>query len=78
MDKHGVAVPRTCGMLQELADFNLDGEGEIDAEDAELAELSSFFASKLYNGFARRHAAARLKRAREARGGRGVEVAASR
>ena len=67
MDKHGVAVPRTCGMLQKLADVNRDVEGEIDTEDAELAELSSFFASKLYDGFVQRRAVARLKRAMEAR-----------
>ena len=60
MSKHGVACPRTRAMLTKLANFDLDGEGEIDAEDAELAELSSFLASKLYNGFVRRRAAARF------------------
>ena len=66
MSKHGVVVPRTCAMLIKLASFDLDGEGEIDTETAELAELSSFFASRLYNGFVQRRAVARFKRAREA------------
>ena len=66
MSTYGVVVPRTCAMLTKLACFDLDGEGEIDTESAELAELSSFFASKLYNGFVQRGALARLKRAMEA------------
>ena len=66
MSKHGVAVPRTCAMLTKLTNFDLGGEGEIDTESAELAELSSFFASKLYNGFVLRRAVALCKRAMEA------------
>ena len=66
MSKYGVVVPRTCAMLTKLACFDLDGEGEVDTESAELAELSAFFASKLYRGFVQRRAVARFKRAMEA------------
>ena len=66
MSKCGVVVPRTCAMLTKLAWLDLDGEGEIDTESAELAELTSFSASKLYNGFVNRRAVARFKRAMRA------------
>ena len=67
MIRHGVAVPRVGAVLTKLAPFDLGGDGEIDTEDAELAERPSFFASKLYTGFVQRRAVARFKRAMEAR-----------